>query len=112
MRAQVMEDLIGNALTRVPPNLIPRECEAITPEMLPLVQLQVEHIDRIVQSVPGGAANVQDIYPLTSQQEGILFQQTLEERRSDTYFRSTVLSLDSRERLEDLISAVQQVIDR
>jgi hypothetical protein len=46
-----------------PPNLIPPRCKAITPAMLPLVEMEPQHIEQIVQTVPGGAGNIQDIYP-------------------------------------------------
>ncbi|MBA0088255.1 MAG: hypothetical protein HRJ53_24995, partial [Acidobacteria bacterium Pan2503] len=96
----------------VPPNLIPPGCEAITPSMLPLVELEGEHIEQIVRAVPGGAINIQDIYPLTPLQEGILFHHLLDEQKGDTYARPMLLSVASREKVQELIVALQRAIDR
>src|SRR5262245_17534391 len=71
----------------------------ITPEMLPLAQLTAEEIERIVESTPGGAANVQDIYPLAPLQEGILFHHLMGGER-DPYVLGELYSFDSRKRLE------------
>jgi amino acid adenylation domain-containing protein len=79
---------------------------------LPLVELTPEHIERVVQAVPGGAANIQDIYPLAPLQEGILFHHLLTVDGGDTYAQPLVLSVSSAERLEDLIAALQAVVDR
>jgi len=87
-------------------------CNQITPDMIALVRLTQEQIDSIVESVPGGAGNIQDIYPLTPLQEGMLFHHLLDERNGDTYVLLTVLSVSSLARLEELISALQSVIDR
>src|SRR6185312_903217 len=66
-----------------------------------------------VHSVPGGAANIQDIYPLAPLQEGILFHHLLNRQHGgDAYVLSILLSLSSRDRLESLIGALQKVIDR
>ncbi|MBD2819268.1 amino acid adenylation domain-containing protein [Xenorhabdus sp. 42] len=95
----------------VPPNLIRPDSQAITPDMLPLVELTQTQIDQIVDNVPGGVANIQDIYPLGPLQEGILFHHLLEEK-GDTYLENILVSFDSQARLDNFLQALQQVIDR
>jgi amino acid adenylation domain-containing protein/thioester reductase-like protein/non-ribosomal peptide synthase protein (TIGR01720 family) len=103
---------IGRTYTvDVPPNRIPLHCDAIAPEMLTLVTLSQSEIDRIVNQVPGGVANVQDIYPLAPLQEGILFHHLMG-AQGDIYLLSALLAFDTRERLENFLNALQAVIDR
>jgi amino acid adenylation domain-containing protein len=96
----------------VPPNLIPPECQRITPQMLPLVELDAAHIEQIMRAVPGSTGNVQDIYPLSPSEEGMLFHSLLNEKGGDTYILSLLFSVSSRDRLEELIAAFQYVVDR
>jgi amino acid adenylation domain-containing protein len=95
----------------VPPNLVPEDCEAITPQMLTLVRLEQEEIDRIVDGVAGGARNIQEIYPLAPLQEGILFHHLLG-GEGDPYLLAGLLSFDSRARLDAYLGAMQAVISR
>ncbi len=83
----------------------------ITPEMVTLVDLTQREIDALVQVVPGGAANVQDIYPLMPLQEGILFHHLMESR-GDPYLMGMMLSFSTREKLDRYVEAVQRVVDR
>src|SRR5258705_61920 len=95
----------------VPPNLIPAACEEIEPGMLPLVSLSEAEIERIVGLVPGGAGNVQDIYPLAPLQEGILFHH-LSSEEGDPYLKHVLFGLESEERLRAFLWALEQVIAR
>ncbi|MDU9035697.1 amino acid adenylation domain-containing protein [Pseudomonas corrugata] len=95
----------------VPANAIPVDCARITPEMLPLVTLDQPTLDRIVATVPGGAANVQDIYPLAPLQEGIHYHH-LTATQGDPYVLQAHFSISNRERLSDFVDALQHVIDR
>ena len=95
----------------VPANGIPAKCQRIIPAMLSLVELDQSAIDRVVDSVPGGVANVQDIYPLAPLQEGILYHYITAEQ-GDPYLLQTHLAFDSLERLNTFARALQQVIDR
>jgi amino acid adenylation domain-containing protein/non-ribosomal peptide synthase protein (TIGR01720 family) len=95
----------------VPPNRIPAQCERLIPEMLTLVELTTQEIELIVKTVPGGASNVQDIYPLAPLQEGILFEHLLG-YQGDVYLLRMLLGFESEARLESFINALQSVIGR
>nr|QLY89264.1 pseudodesmin synthetase [Pseudomonas sp.] len=95
----------------VPANLIPAGATHITPAMLPLADLSQEAIDRIVASVPGGVANVQDIYPLAPLQQGILYHHA-SATQGDPYVLQAQFAFDSEARLAAFAQALQGVIER
>ncbi|OUM04555.1 hypothetical protein BW686_25980, partial [Pseudomonas syringae] len=95
----------------VPANLIEPGCTQITPAMLPLTTLSEEQLERIIARVPGGAANVQDIYPLAPLQEGILYHYLTAEI-GDPYVLQSQYAFDDRQRLDAFIQALQSVIQR
>ncbi len=100
------------SIFKAPENLIPESSEAITPEMLSLITLKQDEIDRIAAVVPGGAANVQDMYPLAPLQEGILFHHQMSDGAGDPYVMPVLLTAKTREQRDDFLLALQKVVNR
>ncbi|MCK9799773.1 amino acid adenylation domain-containing protein, partial [Pseudomonas sp. MAFF 302030] len=96
---------------QVPDNRIPADCQRITPDMLPLVQLDQVTLDAVLARVPGGAANVQDIYPLAPLQEGILYHH-ITARQGDPYLLQSHMAFADRSVFAAFTEALQQVIAR
>ena len=96
---------------RAPERAIPEAAEVIKPAMLPLLELTQQEINSLVSVVPGGAANILDIYPLAGLQEGIYFHHLMS-RDTDPYVLSNLLQVSSRQHLDKLIDALQFIINR
>ncbi|MFQ6590771.1 MULTISPECIES: amino acid adenylation domain-containing protein [Pseudomonas] len=96
--------------SEVPANRIAAHCTQITPDMLALAELDQASLERIVAGIPGGAANVQEIYPLAPLQEGLLYHHITDEH--DPYQQHAIFSFARREQLDAFAQALQQVIDR
>ena len=96
---------------QAPENRIPENCQQLTPDMLPLVELSQKDIDTIVKYVPNGVENIQDIYPLAPMQEGIFFHHVMH-TESDPYVTPILFKAASRDVVTKVIDALQFIINR
>jgi amino acid adenylation domain-containing protein/FkbM family methyltransferase len=96
----------------VPPAAgIPAGCRQITPAMLPLISLRPAEIATVVAAVPGGAANIQDVYPLAALQEGMLFHH-LRDSAGDPYVLTGMFVFDDRGRLDAFVRGFNATVAR
>ncbi|PQQ25032.1 non-ribosomal peptide synthetase [Photorhabdus hindustanensis] len=109
--AELVQTLEQHQIVAVPPNVITPATTALTPAMLPLIDLTQPEIDHIVEQVPGGVVNIQDIYALSPLQDGILFHHLLV-KEGDPYLLAYPMIFADRGLLDRYLFAVQQVVDR
>ncbi len=98
-------------MEEIPPNRIPAECEHITPEMLPLIALNQEQIERIVAQVPRNAERTGHL-PTCAVAGRRSSSITCSPDKGDPYLLPALVAFDSRERLDRHLGAPQSVIDR
>ncbi|HEY6925770.1 MAG TPA: amino acid adenylation domain-containing protein, partial [Steroidobacteraceae bacterium] len=88
-----------------------RGSTVMTPEMSPLPEVGVDQFRLIAQAVPQGADNIQDIYPLTPVQAGILFHHIMD-GADDKYVVLSLMEFVSRAHLETFIEATRYAMAR
>ncbi len=111
MLSELAQSLGQHREVAVPPNLIPSDTAKLTPAMLPLIDLSQAEIDQIAAQVPGGVANIQDIYALSPLQDGFLFHHLLA-TEGDPYLLIAQMAFTDREQLDRYLDAIQQVVKR
>ncbi|CAN2536696.1 Linear+gramicidin+synthase+subunit+D [Methylocapsa aurea] len=102
----------SHAAVIIPPNLIPIGCDAITRRYVDARRVEPERYDRIVAAVPGGAANVQDIYPLAHRSKSWHSFHHLMATDGDPYLLPTLLAFDTHARVDAFLAALRAIVAR
>ncbi|MEL6558316.1 MAG: amino acid adenylation domain-containing protein [Bacteroidota bacterium] len=98
---------------QVPENRIKPGCLYITPSMVTLADLSQEELETIMDNVPGGSENIQDIYPLSPLQEGIYYHHLISDAdHGDPYVFPRLLPFQSPEQRSTFTEALQFVVNR
>ncbi|MFJ8001340.1 amino acid adenylation domain-containing protein, partial [Streptomyces sp. NPDC096310] len=106
----------GREPVEIPEGTVPPGATRITPDMVPLAGLTAAELDTVSAAVPGGAANVADVYRLGPLQEGLFFHHRLHTGSGtdagDPYIVRYVLRFDTRTLLDAFLAAWPHVIER
>ncbi|MEU1910362.1 amino acid adenylation domain-containing protein, partial [Streptomyces hygroscopicus] len=106
----------GHEPVAIPESTVPSGATRITPDMVPLAGLTAAELDTVTAAVPGGAANVADVYRLGPLQEGLFFHHRLHTESGtgagDPYLVRYVLRFDTRTLLDAFLDAWPRVIER
>ncbi|GDY51931.1 hypothetical protein SVIO_025540 [Streptomyces violaceusniger] len=106
----------GREPVEVPEGTVPPGVTRITPDMVPLAGLTEDELRTVTEAVPGGTANVADVYRLGPLQEGLFFHHRLHtegnDGTDDPYVVRYVMRFDTRTLLDSFLAAWPGVIDR
>ncbi|CAL2107142.1 hypothetical protein T190115A13A_330001 [Tenacibaculum sp. 190524A02b] len=103
----------SSSVYEVPDNGIVSGVDRIIPSMIPLLNFEQEDIERVVENIPGGVSNIQDMYPLSSLQEGIYFHYLMSDKeQGDPYILPNLLSFKDKTKRNVFIEALQFVVNR
>ncbi|MFE3828674.1 amino acid adenylation domain-containing protein, partial [Streptomyces sp. NPDC059092] len=106
----------GREPVEVPEGSVPPGATRVTPEMVPLAGLTEAELRTVSDAVPGGAANIADVYRLGPLQEGLFFHHRLHSESDtdgvDPYVVRYAMRFDTRHLLDSFLAAWPHVIDR
>ncbi|MCJ8267992.1 MAG: amino acid adenylation domain-containing protein, partial [Psychrosphaera sp.] len=94
-----------------PPALIPVGCQRLSPQMFPLSGVSDDELVEIASQVQGGWQNIEDIYPLSPLQQGMLYH-VLTAPNADPYVIKSVFKCDSSHSYQQFLAALNAVIAR
>ncbi|MGC4397012.1 AMP-binding protein, partial [Hydrogenophaga sp. T2] len=97
--------------SRAPAAASPHRDAPLTPDRVPLAELDATHLERLAARVPGGPANVQDVYRLAPLQEGLLVLAQLQPR-GDAYVARQIGAFADRAALDAALQGLQRLVQR